>query len=118
MADRLNRRDFGLGIGATGALVMATGRRRAQAQTPPLKLGVLAPRSGFEALIGQGCQRGFAAWREVSWSDISRGMGSLQPSSQDELQMRAFWRRWHALMQGLRGPTDCSDRPEQREAAE
>jgi p-cumate 2,3-dioxygenase subunit alpha len=66
----------------------------------------------------EGCQRGFAAWREVSWSDISRGMGSLQPSSQDELQMRAFWRRWHALMQGLRGPTDCSDRPEQREAAE
>jgi len=66
----------------------------------------------------EGCQRGFAAWREVSWSDISRGMGCLQPSSQDELQMRAFWRRWHALMQELHGPTDCSDRPEQREAAE
>jgi len=66
----------------------------------------------------EGCQRGFAAWREVSWSDISRGMGRARPSSQDELQMRAFWRRWHALMQGLRGPTDCSDCPEQREAAE
>ena len=66
----------------------------------------------------EGCQRGFAAWREVSWSDISRGMGREQPSSQDELQMRAFWRRWHALMQRLRGPTDCSDRAEQREAAE
>jgi benzoate/toluate 1,2-dioxygenase alpha subunit/p-cumate 2,3-dioxygenase alpha subunit len=49
---------------------------------------------------------------------MSRGMGRAQPSSQDELQMRAFWRRWHALMQGLRGPTDCSDRPERREAAE
>jgi hypothetical protein len=45
-------------------------------------------------------------------------MGREQPSSQDELQMRAFWRRWHALMQGMRGPTDCSDRPEQRAAAE
>jgi p-cumate 2,3-dioxygenase alpha subunit len=66
----------------------------------------------------EGCQRGFAAWRELSWSDISRGMGREQPSSQDELQMRAFWRRWYALMQGLRGLTDCSDRPEQREAAE
>ena len=66
----------------------------------------------------EGCQRGFAAWREVSWSDISRGMGRAQPSSQDELQMRAFWRRWHALMQGLRDPTDCSDRVEQSEAAE
>jgi hypothetical protein len=25
--------------------------------------------------------------------------------------MRAFWRRWNALMKGERGPTDCSDRP-------
>jgi p-cumate 2,3-dioxygenase subunit alpha len=66
----------------------------------------------------EGCQRGLAAWRELSWSDISRGMGRLQPSSQDELQMRAFWRRWHALIQGMRGPTDCADRSEQREAAE
>src|SRR5439155_1627270 len=66
----------------------------------------------------EGGQRGFAAWRELSWSDISRGMGKDQPSSQDELQMRAFWRRWHALMQGRRGPTDCSDRAEQRAAAE
>jgi len=66
----------------------------------------------------EGCQRGFAAWRELSWSDISRGMGKEQPSSQDELQMRAFWRRWHALMQGQRGATDCSDRSEQRAAAE
>jgi p-cumate 2,3-dioxygenase subunit alpha len=59
----------------------------------------------------EGCQRGFAAWRELPWSDISRGMGREQPTSQDELQMRAFWRRWNALMHGLRGPTDCSDRP-------
>ena len=66
----------------------------------------------------EGCQRGFAAWRELSWSDISRGMGREQPASSDELQMRAFWRRWHALMQGIRGPTDCSDRPEQSVAAE
>src|SRR5262249_4230819 len=66
----------------------------------------------------EGCQRGFAAWREASWSDISRGMGRAQPSSQDELQMRTFWRRWHALMHGVRGLTDCSDRVEQREAAE
>src|SRR5438552_2940063 len=65
----------------------------------------------------EGCQRGFAAWREASWSDISRGMGREQPMSTDELQMRAFWRRWHALIQGLRDPTDCSDRPEQRPAA-
>jgi p-cumate 2,3-dioxygenase subunit alpha len=66
----------------------------------------------------EGCQRGFAAWREVAWSDISRGMGRAQPTSQDELQMRAFWRRWHALILGGRGATDCSDLLPQREAAE
>jgi hypothetical protein len=32
--------------------------------------------------------------------------------------MRAFSRRWHALIQGQRGATDCSDRAEQRAAAE
>jgi p-cumate 2,3-dioxygenase alpha subunit len=67
----------------------------------------------------EGCQRGFATARELQWSDISRGMSKEQPSSQDELQMRAFWRRWNALMHGERGPSDCSDRlPVQRAAAE
>ncbi|MEJ0070101.1 MAG: ABC transporter substrate-binding protein [Pseudomonadota bacterium] len=32
---------------------------RARAQAAPLKIGVLLPRSGFLAQIGQGCQRGF-----------------------------------------------------------
>jgi p-cumate 2,3-dioxygenase subunit alpha len=61
----------------------------------------------------EGCQRGFATAAEQSWSDVSRGMLRDQATSMDELQMRAFWRRWHALIQGLRGPTDCSDRPKQ-----
>ncbi len=65
----------------------------------------------------EGCQRGFATQRELPWSDISRGMAREQPTSQDELQMRAFWRRWNALMHGERGPTDCSDRPLQQRAA-
>ena len=65
----------------------------------------------------EGCQRGFATWRELPWSDISRGMGRAQPTSQDELQMRAFWRRWYALVHGERGPTDCSDRPPMQRAA-
>ena len=43
------------------------------------------------------CQRGFAN-REVAWSDISRGMKREQPALTDELQMRAFWRRWNQLM--------------------
>jgi p-cumate 2,3-dioxygenase subunit alpha len=34
----------------------------------------------------------------VEWSDISRGMKREHPLQNDELQMRAFWRRWHELM--------------------
>jgi p-cumate 2,3-dioxygenase subunit alpha len=45
----------------------------------------------------ESCQRGFAN-REVAWSDISRGMKREHPSITDELQMRAFWRRWNQLM--------------------
>jgi p-cumate 2,3-dioxygenase subunit alpha len=45
----------------------------------------------------EACQRGFAN-REVAWSDISRGMKRAQPLNNDELQMRAFWRKWHELM--------------------
>jgi p-cumate 2,3-dioxygenase alpha subunit len=45
----------------------------------------------------ENCQRGFAN-REVRWSDISRGMQRDEPWANDELQMRAFWRKWHACM--------------------
>jgi len=38
----------------------------------------------------------------VEWSDISRGMHRAQPLIDDELQMRAFWRQWQALMLGER----------------
>jgi p-cumate 2,3-dioxygenase subunit alpha len=47
----------------------------------------------------ESCQRGFLN-REVEWSDISRGMKREHPSITDELQMRAFWRRWNQLMTG------------------
>jgi len=59
MKYRLSRREFGRAAAATGAALAGGALRRARAQTAPLKLGVLLPRSGFEALIGQGCQRGF-----------------------------------------------------------
>ncbi|MGE0684872.1 MAG: aromatic ring-hydroxylating dioxygenase subunit alpha [Candidatus Binatia bacterium] len=47
----------------------------------------------------ESCQKGFAN-REVMWSDISRGMNRAEPATTDELQMRAFWRRWHELITG------------------
>ena len=50
----------------------------------------------YEAL--ESCQIGFIA-KTVEYNDISRGMHRL-PLNTDELQMRAFWRQWHADMQG------------------
>ena len=55
MRHTLTRRDFGLGATASGALLAGTGRARAA--TRPIKLGSLLPRSGYEAPIGQSCQR-------------------------------------------------------------
>lgn len=57
----------------------------------------------------EACQRGFAN-REVEWSDISRGMKRAQPLNNDELQMRAFWRKWHELMM-LSEPVQARLRP-------
>jgi len=59
--------------------------------------GGFATPDDVEAL--ESCQRGFLN-HEVEWSDISRGMKREQPLIDDELQMRAFWRQWHALLAG------------------
>jgi len=56
--------------------------------------GGFATPDDIEAL--EACQKGFHAF-EVQWSDISRGM-KRDPQPSDERQMRAFWRRWHALL--------------------
>jgi p-cumate 2,3-dioxygenase alpha subunit len=45
-------------------------------------------------------QQGLANWREVRWSEMSRGMGK-PPEEQlnsDEHHLRIFWRRWNELM--------------------
>ena len=44
------------------------------------------------------CQAGFGA-SEVEWSDVSRGMHIERPQSIHELQLRTFWRQWHAHLQ-------------------
>lgn len=61
----LDRRQFALGAAAAGATLVAggfVGRARAAA---PIKIGSLLPRSGFEALIGQGCQRSVELARKM-----------------------------------------------------
>jgi branched-chain amino acid transport system substrate-binding protein len=50
---RLTRRTFTAGLAASVAAPAIV-----RAQSGPLKVGVLLPRSGFEAAIGQDCQRG------------------------------------------------------------
>ena len=69
--------------------------------------GGFATPDDVEAL--ESCQAGFRG-TGVEWSDISRGMLKPTPGTSDELQMRGFWRQWHAHMQGL-SKTDVQDRP-------
>lgn len=76
--------------------------RRLQSFNTFLGPGGFATPDDIEAL--EGCQRGFAAHRELTWSDYSRGyeqelQGPDAPMRSDfELQIRAFYRRWASLM--------------------
>jgi p-cumate 2,3-dioxygenase alpha subunit len=44
------------------------------------------------------CQEGYLNNEEVEWNDISKGMIREQPLSNDEEQMRAFWRKYNELL--------------------
>src|SRR5215831_14807046 len=55
---RVTRRTFAAGAGAAGLLAARAPLDFARAQGGPLKVGVLLPRSGAQAGIGQDCQRG------------------------------------------------------------
>src|SRR5438128_7745213 len=54
----VTRRSFAAGAGAAGLLAASAPLDFARAQSGPLKVGVLLPRSGAQAGIGQDCQRG------------------------------------------------------------
>ena len=58
-----NRRDLLIGTAAFAATLSAPAVLRAE--MAPLKVGVLLPRSGFEAGIGQDCQRGVDVAPEI-----------------------------------------------------
>ena len=76
--------------------------------------GGFATPDDVEAL--ESCQTGSRA-SENEWSDISRGMLKSRPGTSDELQMRGFWRQWHANMQG-RDTTNVQDgQPAESQAA-
>ena len=69
--------------------------------------GGLASPDDVEAL--ESAQRGFATHKELPWSDISRGMAKSVTTGQDELQMRAWWRRWDELITGEVHPPEEKD---------
>jgi branched-chain amino acid transport system substrate-binding protein len=54
----VTRRSFAAGAGAAGLLAGTAPFSILRAQSGPLKVGVLLPRSGAQASIGQDCQRG------------------------------------------------------------
>ncbi len=47
------------------------------------------------------CQRGYKNIQAVGWNDISKGMLREKPGTNDELQMRAFWRQWNLMMTAM-----------------
>ena len=55
---RVNRRTFTAGLSAAGLLAGTAPFNIVRAQGAALKVGVLLPRSGYQAGIGQDCQRG------------------------------------------------------------
>src|SRR5262249_1797981 len=56
-SERITRRTAAVGLGATAVASLAP-FSIVRAQGAPLKVGVLLPRSGLQASIGQDCQRG------------------------------------------------------------
>ncbi len=46
------------------------------------------------------CQDGYNNRIGVEWNDISKGLLKSKPERNDEEQMRVFWRRWKALLNG------------------
>ena len=71
--------------------------------------GGLATPDDVEAL--ECCGIGFRGYKELEWSDISRGMTKDVPLSTDEYQMRVFWRHWNQLMTGEVLPDEEHSRP-------
>lgn len=59
--------------------------------------GGFATPDDVEAL--EAVQKGLATWREVPWSEMSRGMTKEgEQLNTDELHLRSFWRQWNQMM--------------------
>jgi len=92
MTQRINRRQFNQALAAAGALSALSPFGIVRAQSQKLKVGVLLPRSGVQALIGQSCQRGAdlapAVLKQVLGVDIEL-MNADTESNADTARTRA-----------------------------
>ena len=58
--------------------------------------GGFATPDDVEAL--ESCQRSYRNHEQAGWNDISKGMMKAAPATDDEEQMRCFWRGWNRRM--------------------
>lgn len=58
--------------------------------------GGFATPDDIEAL--ENCQLGFRNMLEAQWNDVSRGMNKEESSTDDEEQMRGYWKEWSRRM--------------------
>jgi branched-chain amino acid transport system substrate-binding protein len=90
---RIGRRQFSGGLLAAGALAPLYAAGKLHAAAPPkLKVGVLLPRSGLQALIGQSCQKGADLAPEVIANALGVGielMNADTESNADTARTRA-----------------------------
>ena len=88
----LSRRTFAAGVGAAGVLAGTGTFSVGRAQAGGLKVGVLLPRSGVQAGIGQDCQRGVeitaGILKELGLPDLAIMNGDTE-SSPDVARSRA-----------------------------
>ena len=67
---KLTRRTFAAGLAATGIVAGTSPFNIVRAQAAGLKVGVLLPRSGAQAGIGQDCQRGVEITQGLKVGDL------------------------------------------------
>ncbi len=89
---RMTRRTFAAGVGALGLVAGTAPFSIARAAGGPLKVGVILPRSGYMAGIGQDCQRGVdiagPILKDLGYPDLEIMSGDTE-SSVDTARSRA-----------------------------
>ena len=117
----VTRRSFAAGAGAAGLLAGTAPFNIVRAQGGPLKVGVLLPRSGVQAGIGQDCKRGAdiapALFKQIGYTAADRDhdrrhrdqrRGRARPRREADRRRRA------AAGRRLRFRADHGDRPGRR----